>query len=94
MDDREPTIIRRLLDRLIAARARRDREARFSQPWHAADAEMHAIERAIFRVPTDGTDGDGRRRDRRPTPGRRPTRLVGQRSLRQRRPGYEARRAG
>lgn len=53
MHEREPTIMKRLLERLMAARARRDREERFSDPWRAADAEMHAIERAIFRVPVE-----------------------------------------
>jgi hypothetical protein len=54
MHDREPKEMKRLLERLLAARARRDREERFSEAWRAADAEMHAIERAIFRVPVDG----------------------------------------
>lgn len=53
MHDREPNVMKRLLERLLAARARRDREERFSEPWRAADAEMHAIERAIFRVPLE-----------------------------------------
>lgn len=53
MHEREPTIMKRLLERLMAARARRDREERFSDPWRSADAEMHAIERAIFRVPIE-----------------------------------------
>jgi hypothetical protein len=43
----------RLLDRLLATRARRDREVRLSTPWRAADTELHEIERAIFRVPPD-----------------------------------------
>lgn len=51
MPDREPTLIKQLLDRLLAARARRDREVRLSDSWRAADAEMHQIERAIFRAP-------------------------------------------
>jgi hypothetical protein len=51
MHEREPATMKRLLDRLLAARARREREERFSDAWRAADAEMHAIERAIFRVP-------------------------------------------
>jgi hypothetical protein len=51
MPEREPTRIKRLLDRLLAARARRDREIRLSDAWRAADAEMHQIERAIFRAP-------------------------------------------
>ena len=53
MHDREPNVMKRLLERLLAARARRDREERFSEAWRAADAEMHAIERAIFRVPLE-----------------------------------------
>ncbi len=53
MHDREPTIMNRLLERLLAARARRDHEERFSDAWQAADLEMHAIERAIFRVPVE-----------------------------------------
>jgi hypothetical protein len=53
MTDREPTIIRRLLDRLLAARARRDREERFSEPWQAADTELRTIERAIFALPVE-----------------------------------------
>ena len=55
MGERQPATLKRLLDRLLATRARRDREERFSEPWHAADAELHAIERAIFRVPVDAT---------------------------------------
>ena len=51
MDDRQGTIMRRLLDRLLATRARRDRELRLSEPWRAADLELHEIERAIFRFP-------------------------------------------
>jgi hypothetical protein len=46
-------MMQRLLDRLLAARARRDREVRFTDAWRAADTEMHEIERAIFRVPMD-----------------------------------------
>lgn len=53
MPYREPTLIKRLLDRLLATRDRRDREIRFSEAWQAADAEMHSIERAIFRVSSD-----------------------------------------
>jgi hypothetical protein len=45
--------MRRLLDRLLATRARRDREEWLSEPWRAADKELHEIERAIFRVPLD-----------------------------------------
>ena len=51
MANGEPATIRRLLDRLLAARARRDREVRFSDPWRAADHDMHELEAAIFRVP-------------------------------------------
>jgi hypothetical protein len=54
MSDREPNTIKQLRDALLEARGRRDREERFSEPWHAADAEMHAIERAIFRLPPGG----------------------------------------
>jgi hypothetical protein len=46
-------LLKRLLDRLLATRARRDREVRFSDSWRAADDELHAIERAIFRAPLD-----------------------------------------
>jgi hypothetical protein len=63
MQDREPVIMKTLLDRLLAARARRDGEERFSEAWQAADAEMHAIERAIFRVPLDTSAADRRERD-------------------------------
>jgi hypothetical protein len=60
MHDRERKVMQRLLERLRAARSRRDREERFSEPWRAADAEMHVIERAIFRMPLDAsTDGWG-----------------------------------
>jgi hypothetical protein len=48
-----PATIRRLLDRLLAARARRDREVRFSDPWRAADHDMHELEAAIFRIPIE-----------------------------------------
>ena len=58
MHDREPTIIKRLLDRLLAARARRDSEPRHSAAWQDADAEMHRIERAIFRLPLEGAPDD------------------------------------
>jgi hypothetical protein len=53
MEDRQRTIMRRLLDRLMATRARRDREERLSASWRAADHELHEIEKAIFRVPLD-----------------------------------------
>jgi hypothetical protein len=53
MHDGEQGTIRRLLDRLLAARARRDREVRFSDSWRAADHDMHELEAAIFRVPLD-----------------------------------------
>jgi hypothetical protein len=49
MQDREPGRIKRLLDTLLAVRARRDAEPRWSERWHALDAELHRIERAIFR---------------------------------------------
>lgn len=49
MHDAEPTRIKRLLERLLAVRARRDAEVRWSERWHALDAEMHEIERAVFR---------------------------------------------
>ena len=51
MDERQGTMMRRLLDRLLATRARRDREEWLSPPWRAADKELHEIEKAIFRVP-------------------------------------------
>jgi hypothetical protein len=54
MSDREPNTIRNLLDALLEARERRDREERFSERWHAVDREMHAVERAIFQLPPDG----------------------------------------
>jgi len=57
MHEREPKIIRQLLERLFVARARRDGEERYSDRWLEADAEMHAVERAIFRVPA-GPDVD------------------------------------
>jgi hypothetical protein len=53
MPERDQTMLRRLLDRLLATRARRDREVRFSDSWQAADDELHAIEHAIFRGPLD-----------------------------------------
>lgn len=53
MHDREPAILKRLLDRLHEARSRRDAEPRFSDAWRAADTEMHDIERTIFRSPFD-----------------------------------------
>jgi hypothetical protein len=53
MDDRQRTMMKRLLDRLLATRARRDREVRLSAPWKAADTELHEIEKAIFRVPLE-----------------------------------------
>jgi hypothetical protein len=54
-----------LLDRLLAARARRDREERFSEPWRAADHDMHELETAIFRVPFDPPRPVGNRGQRR-----------------------------
>jgi hypothetical protein len=56
MFDRDQTIMKRLLDRLLATRARRDREVRYSDSWRAADDELHAIERAIFRVPLESAE--------------------------------------
>jgi hypothetical protein len=53
MHDREPAMLKRLLDRLHDARSRRDAEPRFSDGWREADAVMHDIERAIFRSPFD-----------------------------------------
>jgi len=53
MDDGQRSIMKRLLDRLLATRARRDREERLSPPWRAADEELHEIEHAIFRVPLE-----------------------------------------
>ena len=89
MHDREPTIIKRLLERLLATRARRDREPRYSDAWHAAYTEMHAIERAIFRVPVDVSD-DGL--DRAPREVREPTLIHAH--DRPDRGRYEAERAG
>jgi hypothetical protein len=56
--DLEPARIKRLLDRLLAVRARRDAESRWSDRWLELDAEMHAIERAVFRVPVADEAGD------------------------------------
>ncbi len=56
--DLEPARIRRLLDRLLVARERRDAERRWSDRWLALDAEMHAIERDVFRVPVEEDSGD------------------------------------
>jgi hypothetical protein len=53
MEDRQRTLMKRLLDRLLATRARRDREQRDTASWRAADTELHEIERAIFRVPLE-----------------------------------------
>jgi hypothetical protein len=53
MNDGQRSTMKRLLDRLLATRARRDREERLSPPWQAADEELHEIEHAIFRVPVD-----------------------------------------
>ena len=49
--DAEPMRIKRLLDRLLAARARRDAEPRWSARWRELDRELHALERAVFRTP-------------------------------------------
>lgn len=62
MNDRDPTLLKRLLDRLLVTRARRDREARFTDAWEAADSELHEIERAIFRAPLAATEGLGSKR--------------------------------
>jgi hypothetical protein len=70
MFDRDQTIMKGLLDRLLAARARRDRETRYSDSWRAADDELHAIERAIFRVPLDSADDRDRSRETAAFPGR------------------------
>jgi len=56
--DLEPARIKRLLDRLLAARERRDAERRWSDRWLELDAEMHAIERAVFRMPLADESGD------------------------------------
>lgn len=63
MDDGQRSMMKRLLDRLLATRARRDREERHSAPWQAADEELHKIEHAIFRVPLeeDAAGGSGER---------------------------------
>jgi hypothetical protein len=53
MNERQGTMMRRLLNRLLATRARRDREEWHSEPWQAADTELHEIEKAIFRVPLE-----------------------------------------
>ncbi len=53
MHETDPTRIKRLLDRLLEARALRDAEPRWSERWHALDGELHEIERAVFRVPTE-----------------------------------------
>jgi hypothetical protein len=59
MRQREPTLLKRLLDRLLVTRARRDREARFTDAWQAADIELHEIERAIFRTPLGAAERVG-----------------------------------
>ncbi len=61
MTTRESTLMEHLLRRLHAARARRDREVRFSDEWHAADSELQAIERAIFRAPIEADGAAGAR---------------------------------
>lgn len=60
MLDPESARIRRLLDRLLSARARRDAEPRWSDRWRALDAELHAIERAVFRAPIEDDELDAR----------------------------------
>jgi hypothetical protein len=87
MHDREPVIMQRLLDRLVAARRRRDREERYSAAWHQADAEMHAIERAIFRVPVEHPAPAPNRPPEAPTPLARRARERGRRR-------YESERVG
>ena len=57
MTEREPTLLRRLLDRLLSTRARRDREVRYSDAWQTADTELREIEREIFRAPPSGDGG-------------------------------------
>ena len=59
MTDRDPTLLKRLLDRLLVTRARRDREARFTDAWQAADSDLHEIERAIFRTPIEDGERTG-----------------------------------
>jgi hypothetical protein len=69
MNDGQRSTMKRLLDRLLATRARRDREQRHSPPWHAADEELHKIEHAIFRVPLEEEAPNSGTRDRsRPAP--------------------------
>jgi hypothetical protein len=58
--DAEPMRIRRLLDRLLAVRARRDAEPRWSDRWRQFDAELHAVEREVFRAPVDDDAPDVR----------------------------------
>jgi len=50
-----------LLDRLRGIRARRDDEPRHSQRWFEVDAELHDVERRIFRVPLNHLDEDDER---------------------------------
>jgi hypothetical protein len=71
MHDRDPNLLKRLLDRLLVTRARRDREARFTDAWEAADDELHEIERAIFRAPVETPESIPSRRTGR-TPPRSP----------------------
>jgi hypothetical protein len=70
MHELEPKRIKRLLDRLLLTRARRDREERFSDAWTAADTELHEIERAIFRPPLGGATLSRPAEQRAPAPGR------------------------
>ena len=60
MHEMEPARIKRLLDRLLTARARRDAEPRWSERWRELDAELHAIERSVFHTPVEDDDGDTR----------------------------------
>jgi hypothetical protein len=58
--DTVPMRIKRLLDRLLAVRARRDAEPRWSDRWHQLDGELHAIERAVFRAHVEDDASDVR----------------------------------
>ena len=60
MHELEPLRIKRLLDRMLTARARRDAEPRWSARWHELDAELHRIERAVFHAPIEDDDADRR----------------------------------
>ena len=71
MPERDDTTLKRLLDRLLATRARRDREVRYTDSWRAADDDLHAIERAIFDAPPDPRLAEVDTSGMRPAPGRR-----------------------